>query len=70
MCYPIAQEHAVQPVIIAITGACIGGGVDLCTAADIRICSADAWFCVKEVDIGLAADVCKEYIQQFSYNNN
>ena len=35
----------------------IGGGVDLISAADIRYCSKDAYFCVKEVDIALAADV-------------
>ena len=30
----------------------MGAGIDLITAADIRLCSKDAWFCVKEVDIG------------------
>ena len=34
-----------------------GGGIDLITACDIRYCSADAWFTIKEVDIGLAADI-------------
>ena len=46
-----------KPVITAIHGGCIGGGVDLITASDIRFCSADAFFQIKEVDIGLAADV-------------
>ena len=32
-------------------------GVDLVTACDIRLCTEDAYFCVKEVDIGLAADL-------------
>ncbi len=31
--------------------------MDLIVATDIRLCSKDAWFCVKEVDIGLAADI-------------
>lgn len=52
-----ALESIPQPVVVAIQGACIGGGVDLVTAADIRLCAADAWFSVKEVDVGMAADV-------------
>ncbi|XP_051966085.1 delta(3,5)-Delta(2,4)-dienoyl-CoA isomerase, mitochondrial-like isoform X2 [Xyrauchen texanus] len=51
------MEKCPKPVIVAIHGACIGGGVDLITACDIRLCTQDAWFQVKEVDIGLAADV-------------
>ncbi|XP_065560677.1 delta(3,5)-Delta(2,4)-dienoyl-CoA isomerase, mitochondrial-like [Artemia franciscana] len=52
-----AIEQCPKPVIAAVHSACIGGGVDLITAADIRFCTKDAYFCVKEVDIGLAADV-------------
>jgi len=51
-----AIEACIQPVIVAVNGACIGGGIDLITACDIRLCSADAWFSIKEVDVGLAAD--------------
>lgn len=50
-------EKCSKPVIAAIHNGCIGGGVDLVTACDIRLCSADAYFQIKEVDIGLAADV-------------
>ncbi|XP_033988667.1 delta(3,5)-Delta(2,4)-dienoyl-CoA isomerase, mitochondrial [Trematomus bernacchii] len=50
-------EKCPKPVVVAIHGACVGGGVDLITACDIRLCTQDAWFQVKEVDIGLAADV-------------
>ncbi|KAM9325356.1 delta(3,5)-Delta(2,4)-dienoyl-CoA isomerase, mitochondrial [Gastrophryne carolinensis] len=50
-------EKCSKPVIAAIHNACIGGGVDLICACDIRYCTQDAWFQVKEVDIGLAADV-------------
>ena len=46
-----------KPVIAAIHGYCLGLGVDLSLCADVRICSADTTFSVKEVDIGLAADV-------------
>ncbi|XP_007953732.1 delta(3,5)-Delta(2,4)-dienoyl-CoA isomerase, mitochondrial [Orycteropus afer afer] len=50
-------EKCSKPVIAAIHGGCIGGGVDLITACDIRYCAQDAFFQVKEVDIGIAADV-------------
>ncbi|XP_074133954.1 delta(3,5)-Delta(2,4)-dienoyl-CoA isomerase, mitochondrial [Sminthopsis crassicaudata] len=50
-------EKCPKPVIAAVHGGCIGGGVDLISACDIRYCAQDAWFQVKEVDIGLAADV-------------
>lgn len=46
-----------KPVIAAIHSACIGAAVSLITAADIRYCTKDAWFTVKEIDLGLAADV-------------
>lgn len=45
------------PVICAIQGACIGGGVDLVCAADIRLATKDASFCIKETKIGMVADV-------------
>ncbi|NXH15888.1 ECH1 protein, partial [Bucco capensis] len=51
------MEKCPKPVIAAVHGACIGAGVDLICACDIRYCSQDAWFQVKEVDMGLAADV-------------
>uniref|UniRef100_G3U0Q5 Delta(3,5)-Delta(2,4)-dienoyl-CoA isomerase, mitochondrial n=1 Tax=Loxodonta africana TaxID=9785 RepID=G3U0Q5_LOXAF len=50
-------EKCPKPVIAAIHGGCIGAGVDLITACDIRYCAQDAFFQVKEVDTGLAADV-------------
>ncbi|GAB6031079.1 Putative enoyl CoA hydratase [Chamberlinius hualienensis] len=52
-----ALEKCPKPVIGAIHGACIGAAVDLITACDIRYCSQDTWFQIKEVDMGLAADV-------------
>lgn len=45
------------PVIAAVHGACIGGGVDLIAACDMRYAAADAKFCIKEVDVGIVADV-------------
>lgn len=41
-----------KPVICAVHGGCIGGAVDLIAAADMRYCSSDAWFQIKEIDIG------------------
>lgn len=52
-----AIERCRKPVIAAIHGACVGGGVDIVTACDIRHCSADALFSVKEVDVGMTADL-------------
>ncbi len=52
-----AVERARFPVIAAVHGACVGAGVDLITACDIRIASADAFFAVEEINIGMAADV-------------
>ncbi|CEP08231.1 hypothetical protein [Parasitella parasitica] len=52
-----AIEECSKPVIAAVHGACFGAGVDLITACDIRYCAKDSFFCVKEVDVGLAADV-------------
>jgi len=45
------------PVIAAIHGACIGGGVDLVSTCDIRLVSKDAYFSIKEVDLAIAADL-------------
>ncbi|RJF88091.1 crotonase/enoyl-CoA hydratase family protein [Oleomonas cavernae] len=50
-------EKARFPVLAAIQGGCIGGGVDMVTACDMRYCSADAFFQVAEINIGMTADV-------------
>ncbi|WP_422013532.1 crotonase/enoyl-CoA hydratase family protein [Roseateles sp.] len=50
-------ERCRKPVLAAIHGACVGGGIDLITCADMRYCSADAYFSIKEIDIGMVADV-------------
>lgn len=46
-----------KPVIAAVSGWCIGGGVDLITACDLRLCSKDAKFSVREVRLAMVADV-------------
>ncbi len=45
------------PVIAAIHGWCIGGGVDIATACDIRLASQDATFSIRETKIGITADI-------------
>lgn len=50
-------ERLRMPVIAAIQGGCIGGGVDMVAACDIRLASADAFFCVQEINIGMTADL-------------
>eukprot|EP01135_Chromosphaera_perkinsii_P011652 Nk52_evm35s2462 gene=Nk52_evmTU35s2462 len=52
-----AIADCAKPVIAAVHGACIGGAIDMITACDIRLGSKDSVYSVKEVDIGLAADV-------------
>ena len=55
--YISTLEKIRVPVIAAIQGGCIGGAVDLVTACDIRLASNDAFFCIQEINIGMAADV-------------
>jgi enoyl-CoA hydratase len=45
------------PVIAAIQGGCIGGGVDLVCCADIRLATRDSFFCIQEINIGMIADL-------------
>ncbi len=52
-----AIEQCRKPVLAAIHGGCIGGGVDIVSACDMRYCSDDAYFTVKEVDFGIVADI-------------
>lgn len=52
-----ALEACRKPVIAAVQGVCFGGGIDLIAACDIRHASSDASFSVKEVDVGMVADV-------------
>lgn len=50
-------ERCRKPVIAAIHGACVGGAIDLVCAADLRLATADARFSIKEIDMGMTADV-------------
>lgn len=50
-------ERCRVPVVAAVHGHCIGGGVDLITACDVRLASADAKFSVREVRLAMVADM-------------
>ena len=52
-----ALEKCRKPIIAAIHGGCIGAGVDMITACDMRFCTTDAYFSIKEIDMGITADV-------------
>lgn len=52
-----AIEKCSKPVLAAIHNGCIGGGVDIATACDMRYCTEDAYFTVKEIDLGMVADL-------------
>ncbi|WP_434458662.1 crotonase/enoyl-CoA hydratase family protein [Stutzerimonas urumqiensis] len=52
-----AVDACRKPVIAAIQGYCLGGAIDLISACDMRYCSRDAQFSIKEIDMGMAADV-------------
>ncbi len=50
-------DRARMPVLAAVQGGCIGGGVDMISACDMRYCTEDAFFCIQEINIGMTADV-------------
>lgn len=52
-----AIENCEKPVIAALHGWCLGLAIDISLCADVRICAKDTTFAVKEVDIGIAADI-------------
>ena len=52
-----AIESCTKPVIAAVHSGCLGGGLDISTACDIRFCTEDAYFTIKELDLGMVADI-------------
>jgi enoyl-CoA hydratase len=52
-----AVDNCRKPVLAAIQGYCIGGAIDLISACDMRYAAENAQFSIKEIDIGMAADV-------------
>lgn len=51
------MEECRKPVIAAVHGVCVGGGLDLISACDIRLCTEDATFSIKEAALGFVADM-------------
>ncbi|MEC8921315.1 MAG: crotonase/enoyl-CoA hydratase family protein [Actinomycetota bacterium] len=51
------MEESRLPILSAIQGACIGGGIDMVSATDLRYATNDAFFCIQEINIGMTADV-------------
>ncbi|WP_150304009.1 crotonase/enoyl-CoA hydratase family protein [Pseudomonas saliphila] len=52
-----AVDRCRKPVIAAVHGYCIGGAIDLISACDMRYSTSEALFSIKEIDMGMAADV-------------
>ncbi len=50
-------ESCRKPVLAAVQGACLGGGVDIVSCCDMRYATVDARFAIREIDVGLVADV-------------
>lgn len=55
-CFSVLQQLRI-PVIAAIQGACIGAGLDLIAACDIRYSTRDAYFCIHEINLAMMADL-------------
>lgn len=58
-----------KPVIAAVQGACVGAGLNLIGYTDIRYCTQDAYFSLREIDVGLAADLGGLYTLPRCINN-
>src|SRR5476651_1982056 len=52
-----AVDNCRKPVLAAVQGYCIGGAIDLISACDMRYAAQDAVFSIREIDMGMAADV-------------
>ena len=50
-------EKCNKPVLAAVHNGCIGGGVDIVSACDMRYCTNEAYFTIKEIDLGMVADI-------------
>ena len=50
-------EKISKPVLSAVHGGCIGGALDIICATDMRYCTSDAYFVIKEIDLGMVADL-------------
>lgn len=55
-CFNLLEEIRI-PVLMAVQGGCIGGGIDMIAAADCRYATEDAFFTIKEIDLAMTADL-------------
>lgn len=55
-CFSLLEQIRI-PVLAAVQGACVGGGLDMISAADCRYCSEDAYFSIAEIKLGMTADL-------------
>lgn len=55
-CFNVLEDIRI-PVLVAIQGGCIGGAVDMISACDSRYCTEDAFFTIKETQLGMTADL-------------
>src|SRR5690606_21742991 len=46
-----------KPVLAVVQGGCLGGGLDLVAVADVRYATADAYFQIQEINVGIVADL-------------
>lgn len=52
-----AIERCRKPVLAAVHSTCLGAALDLITCCDMRYCSSNAYFAIREIDLGMTADV-------------
>lgn len=50
-------ENCTKPVLAAVNGGCIGAGLDIVAACDMRYCTEDSFFTIKEIDMAMVADL-------------
>lgn len=72
-----AIENCSKPVIAAVSGGCIGAGLDVICACDMRYASEDAFFSIREIDMGMVADlgtlqrlpklISEAYVREMAY---
>ncbi|CAG4992679.1 Crotonyl-CoA hydratase [Dyadobacter sp. CECT 9275] len=53
----MAIADCAKPVLAMVSGACLGAGLDIASACDVRYTSEDAFFAIKEIDLGMVADL-------------
>jgi len=55
--FKMSEHSQAKPIVCAVHGACIGGGVDLASACDVRLAEKSAYFSIREIRVGMVADI-------------